>query len=371
MAQTRRTRILIVDDSAVMRSLLRAVVAADPALEVAGTAADGESALAAVSTLRPDLVLLDVEMPVLDGLVTLGLLRTRGYKMPVIMCSALTQRGAHVTIEALAVGASDYVAKPSDQASRKAAIEALGQDLLPRIRALTRGVCERLESPERQAFISPPCRQTKLLPFAPTVVVIGVSTGGPAALDVLLPALPENFPLPVLIVQHMPELFTGHLAERLDHRCRLRVREACDGDAVRPGTMYLARGNWHMEVLALPHNGVAAKLRVDQRPLENHCRPAVDVLFRSAAAVYASGVLAVVLTGMGSDGLSGCRSIRKHDGFVIAQDQASSAVWGMPGVIANAGLADRVLPLSAIAPEILRLTACNQKEASGLRESVG
>ena len=325
MAQSRRTRILIVDDSAIMRSLLRAVVAADPALEVAGTAADGESALTAVSSLRPDLILLDVEMPVMDGLVTLGLLRSRGYKMPVIMCSSLTQRGARVTIEALAAGASDYVAKPSGQASREAAVAALGQDLLPRIRALTSEACEPLESSERQAFILPACPQPKVSSFVPTVVVIGVSTGGPAALDVLLPALPENFPLPVLIVQHMPELFTGHLAERLDHRCRLRVHEARDGDSVRPGTMYLARGNWHMVVAASSRIGATAKLQLDQRPLENHCRPAVDVLFRSAAAVYGSGVLAVVLTGMGSDGLSGCCSIREHDGVVIVQDQASSA----------------------------------------------
>jgi len=371
MPEGRRTRILIVEDSAVMRSLLRAVVTADRAFEVAGTAADGESALSAVSTLSPDLVLLDVEMPVMDGLVTLGLLRARGYKMPVIMCSALTQRGARVTIEALAAGASDYVAKPSGQASREAAVAALGEDLLPRIRALTRGASDRPESPGGQVLISESFRQTKVSSFVPTIVVIGVSTGGPAALDVLLPALPENFPLPVLIVQHMPELFTGLLAERLNHRCHLRVHEAHDGDAVLPGTIYLARGNWHMEVLATSHSGVAARLRVDQRPLENHCRPAVDVLFRSAAAVYGSGVLAVVLTGMGADGLSGCRSIRNRDGVVIAQDQATSTVWGMPGAVANAGLAHRVLPLNAIASEIRRLTTCGQNEVSGLRESVG
>jgi two-component system chemotaxis response regulator CheB len=367
-------RILIVDDSAVMRSLLRSVVGSDAALEVAGTAADGESALQSIESLHPDLILLDVEMPVMDGLVTLKKLRARGHKMPVIMCSSLTQRGARVTIEALAGGASDYVAKPAGQASREAAMQALAQDLIPKVRALT---ARASTSP---AF-SGPVRLPSLLPLAPlpkaqpvtsvpTIVVIGVSTGGPAALDVLLPALPGNFPLPVLIVQHMPELFTGLLAERLNQRCRLRVREAVEGEAVRPGTIHVARGNWHLEVLTASRAGLAATLHLNQTQPENHCRPAVDVLFRTAAAAFGSGVLAVVLTGMGSDGLAGCRIVRAQGGAVLAQDQATSAVWGMPGAVVQAGLANRVLPLNAIAPEILRLASRTYREAHELRESV-
>jgi two-component system chemotaxis response regulator CheB len=191
--------------------------------------------------------------------------------------------------------------------------------------------------------------------FVPSVVAIGVSTGGPAALDVVLPALPGDFPLPVLVVQHMPELFTAQLAERLNGRCRLKVREAAEGDPVRPGNISIARGNWHLEVLAAFRPNVPNTLHLTQQALENHCRPSVDVLFRTAVAVYGTGVLGVVLTGMGSDGLAACRILRGAGGVVLAQDEASSAVWGMPGAVTNAGLAHRVLPLDAIAPEILRL----------------
>jgi two-component system chemotaxis response regulator CheB len=355
----RTTRILIVDDSAVMRALLRSVVSSDPRLEIAGTASDGASALRAMDSLRPDLILLDVEMPVMDGLSTLKQMRARGSRIPVIMCSTLTQRGAKVTIEALASGAADYVAKPSGQASREAAVSALAQDLIPRILALTSGIATQ------DAGIAPAFAAS--LPVAPpAVVLIGVSTGGPAALDLLLPELPENFPLPVLIVQHMPELFTGLLAERLNSRCMLRVREATFGEPVLPGTIYIARGDWHMEVsmVSIP------VLRLNREAPENHCRPAVDVLFRSAVSVYGARVLGVVLTGMGHDGLAGSRTIREHGGAVLAQDQPTSAVWGMPGAVAQAGLAHRVLPLNAIAPEILRLTGRSQREAFELRESV-
>ena len=400
MAPGRPIRILIVDDSAVMRSLLRSVVSADPGLDVAGTAADGASALSSLGTLRPDLILLDVEMPVMDGLVTLRELRRRGHKMPVIMCSSLTQRGAKVTLEALACGASDYIAKPAGQSNRETAMRSLGQDLSHRIHALTSQQQTPPAAPQQLPYqaqkigsgyapapssilpgmLPPVTRGGLLAPMAPprmqpiqstpTVLAIGVSTGGPAALDVLLPALPATFPLPVLIVQHMPELFTKVFAERLDKRCKLRVREASDGDQVCPGTISIARGNWHMEVLAAARAGSPHTLRLSQSPPENHCRPAVDVLFRSVAAVYGPGALALVLTGMGSDGMLGCRVIRDQGGTVLAQDQASSTVWGMPGVVANAGLAHKVLSLNDLAPEILRLVSRTHNEARELRESV-
>lgn len=370
----RRARILIVDDSAVMRSLLRSVVCADDTLEVAGTAADGVSALESIPSLRPDLMLLDVEMPVMDGLVTLKQARKRGHRMPVIMCSSLTQRGARVTIEALASGASDYVSKPVGQASREAAMRALSQDLLPKINALTRGVAQAAGSFGLGTSVLPMAvgalpHRIQPIAITPVVVAIGVSTGGPAALDQVLPSLPSYFPLPVLVVQHMPELFTRPLAERLNGRCRLQVREAAEGDAVAAGTISIARGNWHMEVVASARPGVAATLHLTQGPPENHCRPAVDVLFRTAAAVYGAGVLAVVLTGMGSDGLAGCRILRGLGGAVLAQDEATSAVWGMPGAVTAAGLAQRVLPLAAIVPEILRLTGRRNNEARALREA--
>lgn len=353
MALDRRTRILIVDDSAVMRSLLRAVIATDAGLEVAGTASDGASALNALQLDRPDLILLDVEMPVMDGLATLRQLRERGYRMPVIICSSLTQRGAKVTIEALASGASDYVAKPVGQANREQAIRALAQELIPKIQALT------ARMPRQIAQMAPRTGQqavaTQMAFSAPSVVAIGVSTGGPAALDVLLPALPADFPLPVLVVQHMPEVFTRLFAERLSRHCALQVCEATDGEPVRPRTVYIARGNWHMEALASARGGGSSTIHLNQEPQENHCRPAADRLFRSVAKTYGSGALAVVLTGMGSDGLSGCRAIREHAGTVLAQDQATSTVWGMPGAVAQAGLAHKILPLTALAPEIVRI----------------
>lgn len=404
MPAARRVRVLIVDDSAVMRSLVRSVVASDAALEVVGTAGDGASALSSIESLRPDVVLLDVEMPVMDGLVTLRQLRGRGHKMPVIMCSALTQRGAKVTIEALASGASDYVGKPSGQAGREAATKSLSQELLPKIHALTAQhtapVAPPSSFPGFGGPAAPPTRSSLFAPLphtvppaagapvpgqsaaqaavklpptsnaAPQVWVIGVSTGGPAALDIILPSLPATFPLPVLIVQHMPELFTKLFAERLNGRCKLAVREAVEGDVVRPGTIYVAKGNWHMEAIGGARPGAPVTLHLQQGPLENHCRPAVDVLFRSAAQVWGGAILATVLTGMGSDGMLGSRVIREHGGTVLAQDQASSAVWGMPGAVTNAGLAHKVLPLNAIIPEILRHTSRMHSEARELRESV-
>ena len=354
MGPERRTRILIVDDSAVMRSLLRAVLSTDSDLEVAGTAADGKSALQAIPGLQPDLVLLDVDMPVMDGLAMLRKLRADGNRAPVIMCSSLTQRGARVTIEALASGASDYVSNSAGQTDRDAGIRALAQELIPKIKALTQRATAE-ESGNRQPRRAP--EPLKTGSWSPEVVAIGVSTGGPAALDRVLAALPGSFPIPVLVVQHMPELFTALLAERLNSCCRLPVREAAEGDAVRPGSIWIARGNWHMEVLAPASAAAPPTLHLTQSPPVNHCRPAVDMLFASLAAVYRQSVLAVILTGMGSDGLAGCRLLRAAGSTVLAQDQATSTVWGMPGAVTAAGLANRVLPLDAVGPEIVRLAS--------------
>ena len=362
MKEERRRRILIVDDSAVMRSLLRSVICSDAHLEVAGTATDGASALEFLSSGRPDLILLDVEMPVIDGLATLRQMRSRGIRVPVIMCSSLTRRGARVTIDALASGASDYVAKPTGQAGRDAAIRALAQELIPKVLALTAAAQPKVPDAAPLAAVTPfpvgvqaPVYRSAGASVAPAVVVIGVSTGGPAALEVLLPALPAGFNVPVLIVQHMPELFTRLMAERLNGRCALRVREASEGEPLSRGTVAIAKGNWHLELRGSGSASGPATLHLHQGPAENHCRPAVDVLFRSAARVFGPAVLAVVLTGMGSDGLNGARMIRQQGGSVLAQDQASSTVWGMPGAVAGAGLADRIVPLEGMAAEIVRL----------------
>jgi len=285
-------------------------------------------------------------------------LRARDHTVPVIMCSSLTQRGARVTIEALANGASDYVAKPTGQAGRDAAIRALAQELIPKILALAGRVQARpaaAAAPRTVLPVPPAPLPPPNVPAKPSVLAIGVSTGGPAALDVLLPELPAGFPLPVLIVQHMPEVFTRLLAERLSRRCSLRVCEVAEGMPATAGCVYIARGNWHMEARPAARSGASPTIHLTQGPPENHCRPAVDTLFRSAARVYGSGVLAVVLTGMGYDGLAGSRIIREQGGSVLAQDEATSTVWGMPGAVAQAGLAYKVFPLAAIAPEILRV----------------
>lgn len=357
---TARTRVLIVDDSAVMRTLLRSVMTADPRLEVAGTAANGADALEAVATVKPDLMLLDLEMPVMDGMEVLRRLQTQGSRLPVIMCSAVTQRGARVTIEALATGAADYVAKPAQSASRELAMERLRAELLPKIAALTRR--------KRDIRLAAPLPAAAAMEAAPRIVAIGVSTGGPAALERVLPELPSYFPLPVLVVQHMPEHFTRPLAERLNGACRMRVCEAAEGAAVRAGEVVIARGDWHLEVQC--DSSGAAKQHLTREPPENHCRPSVDVLFRSCAAVYGAGTVAVVLTGMGSDGLAGCRALREAGGTVLAQDEASSTVWGMPGAVVQAGQANRILPLNQIAAELVRIASGKRNEAQRFRDAV-
>lgn len=360
----RRTRVLLVDDSVVMRSLLRMVLEAEPSVEVAGTAANGQEAFAAFDALHPDLVLLDIEMPGMNGLDVLSGLRRRDCQLPIIMCSTLTLRGARITIEALARGATDYVTKPGDQRSLSEGVAALRRELLPKILALFPPAAVRsglspavppdAAAPEpRPVFPGPVLR--------PKIVVIGVSTGGPAALEALLPKLPASFPLPIVIVQHMPRLFTGLLAERLNHLGPLRVRESADRLRAEAGVVDLAPGDFHLELTR------EFRLRVNQNPPENFCRPSVDVLFRSAAQACAGQVLGVILTGMGSDGLAGCREIRAAGGQVFAQDRVSSVIWGMPGAVVNAGLANRVLPLDALPGEILRAAVAPARAEAAAR----
>ena len=373
-----RIRVLIVDDSVVIRRLVTQALEQDPIIEVVGVASNGAIGLQRIPQLSPDVISLDIEMPGMDGLEMLRCIRRDFPKLRVIMFSTLTERGAAKTFEALSLGADDYVAKVSNEGSLDRSLNRLRDEMLPKIKQFFRLPSQdwnAVRQELKQATAALPARPQAPVARSnsnprPKVLVIGVSTGGPAALEVLLPALPANFPLPVMIVQHMPELFTSLFAERLNGRCRLPVREAAEGESVRPGSIYIARGNWHLEVLASPRGASHNSLHLSQGPLENHCRPAVDVLFRSAAAVYGSGVLAVVLTGMGSDGMNGSRFIRAQGGSVLAQDQQSSAVWGMPGSVVNAGLAHKVLPLNAIASEILRLAGRTHNEARELRESV-
>lgn len=339
-------RILIVDDSVVMRKLLSEILAQESSFEVVGTASDGRIALAKIAQLHPDLVTLDIEMPVMDGLQTLAELRKRYSKLPVVMFSTLTERGAAATLDALALGASDYCTKPSGTGSLGLAVETIRADLVPKIKILCGS-----SGAKSTVFPLPPVSVREHFRRRIDIVAIGASTGGPNALATVLPQIPRDFPVPIVIVQHMPPIFTRLLAERLNSMSQIPVREANAGSSLSGGQVWIAPGNFHMIV---KRSGMSASLALNQGPPENSCRPAVDVLFRSVAEVYREGTLALVMTGMGADGVIGSRCIRQRGGEVIVQDEASSVVWGMPGLVYGDGQADGIYPLNQLSLEITR-----------------
>jgi len=341
--------VLICDDSATIRGILTATLGADPELKIVGTAMNGEACLAAIPAARPDLVLLDVEMPVMDGITTLREIRHRFGKLPVVMFSSLTERGAKATVDALLAGANDYVAKPAGLNAAEVA-ERIRTDVIGRIKSLIprRAAAGSGRASARPAETLRAVRQERI-----RGVVIAVSTGGPTALAEVLPAFVPDARVPILVVQHMPAAFTAHLAERLAKTGGLPVREAADGDVAKPGEVLLAPGGRHLELVG---DTAQPRVRLTNDPPENSCRPAADVLFRSAVRLWGGGTLGVVLTGMGKDGLAGSREIVAAGGGVIAQDEFTSVVWGMPGEVVRAGLADAVLPLSQVGVEVaLRL----------------
>ena len=357
-------RILVVDDSIVIRKVLSDTLSADRALEVVATASDGRIALAKIPLLKPDLITLDVEMPVMDGLETLAAVRKLYPKLPVIMFSTLTEHGAAATLDALALGASDYATKPSNTGSPAVAIERIRAELIPKIKALC-GVAPlkllplpRIPSSfESSGQVQP--RGSKLWPSALRRVVRMLwrkSCRGFRA----------TFPFPIVVVQHMPPIFTRLLAERLASRSAIPVEEGSAGAILSPGHAWIAPGNFHMKVI---RTGLTSRLNLNQGPAENSCRPAVDVLFRSVAAAYSANVLGVVMTGMGSDGVLGAQDIRDAGGDVIIQDENSSVVWGMPGLVHASGLADAAYPLDQLAPEITRrvLQSRASQSAAGLK----
>ncbi len=354
----RKIKVLIVDDSVVVRKMLSDTLDRDPDIEVVGTAANGSICLKQIPLVKPDIISLDIEMPVMDGLETLEKIREEWPDLPVIMFSTLTHSGATATLDALAKGATDYVTKPSGVTGLNQGIERIKNELVLKIKALcseSAGLEIPNNLPKPKPLVTQPevpkkTKGPKSLLRA-DVVAIGVSTGGPNALAALIPSFSANFPVPIVIVQHMPPFFTKLLADRLNSETELTVQECKNGSVLQPGHVYIAPGDHHMVVQQHKDDVVAL---LNQSPYENFCRPAVDVLFRSVAEVYGQNALAIVLTGMGQDGTEGCQHIQDCGGQVIVQDEVSSVVWGMPGFVVKRRLADEILPLDQIAEEIIQ-----------------
>jgi len=363
-------RILVVDDSVVIRTVLCEALAMDAGIEVAGTAADGNIALAKIPQLNPDLITLDVEMPGKSGIETLIEIRKLYPKLPVIMFSTLTERGAAVTLDALSLGASDYVTKPSSTGSLEQTRAKIQAELIPKIKELCRRAGNSTGFAARARAETPRIFAPRLgVPARVDVLAIGASTGGPNALAAVLPGLTKDFPVPIVIVQHMPPVFTRLLAERLNKQSSVTIREGEEGVALKPGEAWIAPGDFHMKVAK--GEGKEVRLKMGQEPPENSCRPAVDVLFRSVAQTFGPNVLAVVLTGMGNDGVRGSEEVKAAGGQVVVQDEASSVVWGMPGQVVAAGWADGVYPLTEIAGEIERRVQANRLGPDGLERVPG
>lgn len=375
----RRIRVMIVDDVAIVRRLVADALAVDPELQVVGMAANGREALAKIPALAPDLIVLDYEMPEMDGLETLRELKRTGSRVRVVLFSTYTRHGAKATLDALWLGADDYATKVS-ASDLVAASRCVQTELIPKIKALCPAddpAPATAVLPAADALVPagpPPAPRAAgtrgrdavrsaggVAPGRAEIVAVGASTGGPRALATLLEFLPRDLAAPIVIVQHMPPLFTRSLAERLNGGAQLRCAEGEEGAVLEPGTVWIAPGNWHM---CVAREGSATLLRMNGDPPENSCRPAADPLFRSVAQVYGAGVLGVVLTGMGQDGLRGAERIKERGGSILVQDEASSVVWGMPGAVAKAGLADRVLPLRDIAAEIARRVASGRRRAT-------
>jgi two-component system chemotaxis response regulator CheB len=356
-------RVLVVDDTVTYRKLARDVLASLSGVEVVGTAANGKIALERVEQHHPDLLLLDLEMPEVDGLEVLRRLKVAGGDVGAIMLSAVTDTKA--TMNALELGAFDFIVKPGGNSLEENVQRLRGElrsklDAFARTRSIRRILHEPAETCARRLpEPTPPASDAAFAGerphatmTAPAVVALGISTGGPQALTEMLPKLPASLPVPVLIVQHMPPVFTRSLAEDLNGRCALRVCEASDGQVVASGDVLIAPGGKQMRVER--ENGTVI-VRITDDPPELSCKPSVDYLFRSVADVYGGNVVGVIMTGMGSDGVRGCRMLKQRGAAIIAQDQATCVVFGMPRGLVEQGIADVVAPLGDIAGEIVRL----------------
>lgn len=343
-------KVLVVDDAAIYRKIVAETLRSMPDVEVVSAAANGRAALDKIQELRPDLITLDVEMPELDGVQLLRRLRVLDRRVGVVMLSAFTSGGAATTMEALSLGAFDFVLKPSgpDVAANHALLAA---ELTEKVAAFHARRRRALPAQSGPSITTAAEGDVKRSP--PEVVCLGISTGGPEALGKMLPQLPADLPVPMFVVQHMPPLFTKSLADDLDKRCRLRVSEGVDSQLVGPGEIVIAPGGRHMRIERQPPHFV---VRLSDDPPENSCRPAVDYLFRSAAKICGARTLAVIMTGMGSDGTKGLRELKRLGAPIIAQDEATCVVFGMPAQPIAEALVDVVAPLNKIAEQITLFT---------------
>ncbi len=350
-----KLKVLIVDDSAVFRRTISSALEQDPVIEIVGTAANGEIGLEMIRLKSPDIVILDVEMPKMDGIETLRCIRQRWPMVRVIMFSAHTRTGAKSTLEALALGAVDFVTKPTG-ASLETNKITIQQDLVPKIRAFSSQpapVSTAPDKPEQTLSVTSRSRRFRRS-NEPPLVAIGISTGGPNALVSVLGSIRKDFLSPILITQHMPPLFTEQLANRLDKVCPLQVSEARQDQPVEAGHVYIAPGDYHMEVHKRSAHSTPA-IHLHQGPKECSCRPSVDVMFRSVANSHGTNAIGVIMTGMGQDGFEGGKILKACDAYLIAQNRETCVVYGMPSLIVSHGLADEILPLDQIGPRLMDL----------------
>ncbi len=373
-------RVLVIDDSAVVRGMLSKIIAADPDLELAGTASNGAVGVEKAAKLKPDLIVLDVEMPVMNGLEALGKLRKAHPTTPIIMFSTLTAHGAEVSLEALANGASDYAMKPTNAGSSGSAAEQVKAELLVKLKGLMKrppraanpGVPGALAGTPRPPGAASPAgvpnqakpaiAKTRRPPNKRVnALIIGSSTGGPNALEQVLSAISAPLPVPTLITQHLPPKFTKALADRLNRLCQFPVLEAEQGMVLEAGTCYIAPGGYHM---GFAKSGAKIVVDLNEGPKVKSCRPSVDVMTDAARAVFGDQLVAVMLTGMGDDGADAFGRLAEVGVEIIAQDEATSVVWGMPGAVYQSGAADHCLPLNEVAGALSRAVLAGRPTAA-------
>jgi two-component system chemotaxis response regulator CheB len=341
----RKARVLIVDDSAVIRTVISKTIKSQEDMEVVGVAFNGDMGVRNIKTLNPDIVILDIEMPIMDGITALPLILKEKPDVRVLICSTLSARGADISVKALSLGAADCILKPGGEAIISA--HDFQENLIRVIRTLATSIINKESSTKKTTF----SLQKPLVSILPKVVAIGSSTGGPTALMQVMPKL-KDLPVPIVITQHMPKTFTAMLAQHITQNTGVPCAEGKEGEVLKPGQAYLAPGDYHMSFKKV---GEGTVIQLNQNPPENFCRPSVNPMLRGLIPIYGSAILTVILTGMGNDGSQASDDLVKIGGQVVAQDEATCVVWGMPAAVVNAGLCTAVLPLNEIGEWVARI----------------